>query len=636
MDKTTFFKRCCSFFTALLTVLLVGGASTVYAVELDGNLLNNGMTDWEDIFDVVGDGVPTEANPLPAPYGGAVFIRDFKPGASGPDISTFATGSKDTLPITPGWECTRSNNVNDKTDIINAYAAVANEGGDTVVYFALERYSNEGDGNVGFWFLQDPEVACVLPENGNPKTDSFAGNHVDGDVLIVSEFSKGGKVATVEAYEWQGGALIPLASGMDCDDAVGDLCATVNDVQLTGYGGGTDIPWLTETKTNGPGYSNNLEVSELFEGRINLSEVLETVACFSKYMGVTRSSTSLTATLFDYALGDFPLCSIDAGKSCDARAVNTAGDKIRSTFTASVENDGISSVYDVSIEEDITNILNNGSETGEFCHLTAYEIDSVPVVDGNLPVDLTDGSAYVVASTLAGSSTIDATIVCETFEAEILNEATFRAKTFAAATEPDLAEAAVVTIPDGQTFNDLCALNVQAMATIDKVCDDVTLDVDDNNILRILAAANITLTNTSNQGLVNVEVDNVAGASQGGDALPLYYADSSFDCVDGLGSNTPADPCVEYDGGPFSMAKDDVVYFRTEYYPDDVDGGALSDILNGSNLPDNADFTDRVDATGDGVFGGSISTLVDDDEDPNTPDVEVPGIWDTATCPLCP
>ena len=90
----------------------------------------------------------------------AGFDRDFATNANGTfstnDPTTFATGSKDTLPITPGWQCNFDNNVNSKIDIMNAYAtAFTGANGDQILYFAMERNSNTGDGNVGFWFLQD-------------------------------------------------------------------------------------------------------------------------------------------------------------------------------------------------------------------------------------------------------------------------------------------------------------------------------------------------------------------------------------------------------------------------------------------------------------------------------------------------
>ena len=77
------------------------------------------------------------------------------------DTTTFATGSKDTLPIAD-WQCNFDNNVNSKIDVMNAYAATYNDpvSGDEFLYFGLERNTNTGTADVGFWFLQEP-VACA-------------------------------------------------------------------------------------------------------------------------------------------------------------------------------------------------------------------------------------------------------------------------------------------------------------------------------------------------------------------------------------------------------------------------------------------------------------------------------------------
>src|SRR5206468_2678001 len=90
--------------------------------------------------------------------------------------------------------------------------------GDDVIYFALERNVNTGDANVGFWFLQS-DVNCVA--DATTPTQTFTGVHTDGDLLIVSAFTKGGGVSTITVYRWDGGATgslnpNPVAAGVDC------------------------------------------------------------------------------------------------------------------------------------------------------------------------------------------------------------------------------------------------------------------------------------------------------------------------------------------------------------------------------------------------------------------------------------
>jgi hypothetical protein len=586
MNTASITTRCCSFLISILMLMI--GATSVYAVdlELEGNIRSDSaVADWEDIFDVSSSNVPIPASPLPAGFSQAVFVRDFVPGKSGPDISTFATGSKDTLNISPGWECTKSNNVTDKADIVNAYATAATNG-DVIVYFALERYANDGTGNVGFWFLKDGSVAC----DPSPKTGAFTGNHVDGDLLIVSEFSGGGSVSTIEAYRWTGGAEgyldpTPIAAGNQCTGiGSGDnLCAIVNGNLLTGYGAAKDVPWLTETKESGPNPSNNLDVSEFFEGRINLTQ-LGLLGCFSKYMAVTRSSTSLTATIFDYALGNFSLCSIDVAKSCttgvDNPVVNAGGDAILTLFDVVVTNDGVSTINDVSIEEDIT------LSAGESCSVVA--IDGSPVS----PVDISDGSAYIVAASLAKDASLTAQVLCETSDNPLDNSVTARAKSIASAGSADLSDSYDMT--DLQ----LCSLNISPMIDVNKQCTDLRL-TSVGGVLTMEVEVDIDLTNTSAEKLESVLIANVVGDTAGGTAITLNHVDST-------GGALPA-----FDG---DLAPGETAYFKSVYVPSDVDGGIATDDTTGS-----ASFTDRVDASGVGALSGSTATD-----------------YSTATCDLCP
>jgi len=292
--------------------------STAYAVhdltfQLDGDVSASTTTnvgghtqtlDWDSLFTSAG----TKVNPLPTGFNAATFSKDFTTNPNGSfstaDPTTFTTGSKDTLPISTGWQCTASNNVNSKIDVMNAYAGAYKDPatGDEILYFALERNTNTGDANVAFWFLQGA-VGC----NDNGGTASFTGDHQDGDLLIVSAFTNGGTVSTIDVYRWNGGATGSLgttavAHGVDCKTTGGNdtACATVNTGTIT-------TPWLTATKQDGVGHS--LRISDFFEGGLNLTKANLAGKCFNTFTGDTRSSQSLTATLFDYALGTLGECT---------------------------------------------------------------------------------------------------------------------------------------------------------------------------------------------------------------------------------------------------------------------------------------------------------------------------------------
>ena len=291
------------------------------AFQLDGNVLAASTTcvgdtdpapgcqnlqtvDWDSLFDAAG-----AEKTLPTDFTASGFDRDFVTNANGSfntsDNTTFATGSKDTLPITPGWQCNVDNNVLSKNDVMNAYAASYEDpgSGDEILYFALERNANTGTANVAFWFLQDDTVNCVSPGGST----AFTGDHADGDLLVVSEFSNGGVVSTIQVYRWDGGANgslnpDPVASGVDCLTTTGTdtACGTVNR-------GTISTPWLTSNKQDGPDHS--LRISEFFEGGLNLTASDLGGRCFNVFMADTRSSTSLTATLFDFSRGQLGQCA---------------------------------------------------------------------------------------------------------------------------------------------------------------------------------------------------------------------------------------------------------------------------------------------------------------------------------------
>jgi hypothetical protein len=311
---------------AVLAVLMISNAFAVHdlAFQLDGNIKSTDDTslgdgeqtfDWADFFNSSGQPSPElpSANPAFAGWEASAFSPDFNKKADGSfspdDTTTFTTGSKDTLAINPGWQCASSNNVNSKSDIMNAYAlSYTAPNDDEILYFGLERNANTGTGNVAFWFLQD-EVECDASEG----TTTFTGDHTDGDLLIVSEFSQGGTVSTILVYQWVGGANgaldpNPVAGGTNRDCAVvttnDSVCGKVNGGDLSGT---SEIPWETANKQDGVGHS--LRVSEFYEAGLNLTDEGLGGKCFNTFLANTRSSTSLTATIFDFTIGVLGQCT---------------------------------------------------------------------------------------------------------------------------------------------------------------------------------------------------------------------------------------------------------------------------------------------------------------------------------------
>src|SRR6266581_5817836 len=149
----------------VVAVLLPTAAYAVHDLQfqLDGDVSASTTTmvgtttqskDWDSFFDATGSPI---SGSLTGGFTNSGFTKDFATNSNGSfntaDQTTFSTGSKDTLNITPGWQCNFDNNVNSKIDIMNAYAlAFTSANNHQILYFALERNANTGDGNVAFWF----------------------------------------------------------------------------------------------------------------------------------------------------------------------------------------------------------------------------------------------------------------------------------------------------------------------------------------------------------------------------------------------------------------------------------------------------------------------------------------------------
>src|SRR2546425_2730257 len=272
--------------------------------ELDGNIVKDSSgtfpTDWGALFDTSG-----VTQPLPAGALDAHWVNDGPHAVT--DLTTFTTGSKDTLDIAnAGWQCTPSGNLTPKDDILHSYSlAITPQSGPRMghllVYGGFERFTNNGAGDLGLWLLQDPTFACSSTKGAV----SFTGSHVVGDILFVGEFSTGGTVTTLNAFELVGGSSplmnITATGGADCRtaDMTGNFCSRSNTVSIS-------TPWSTQDKTSGP---NTLAAAEFFEVGIDLTGLFgSNPPCINRFIFDTRTSPSVTATLKDYAEGALATC----------------------------------------------------------------------------------------------------------------------------------------------------------------------------------------------------------------------------------------------------------------------------------------------------------------------------------------
>src|SRR5205085_8507554 len=126
------------------------GGPSPSVFELDGNATNDPAVageDWDNVYGHTSSAFST------------VFI-DGSVEAPANDATAWTPSTNIADPISAwSWQ-TNANVVDDKANITDAYAAAykadtTDPASHTDVYFGLDRFANNGDANVAFWFLQD-------------------------------------------------------------------------------------------------------------------------------------------------------------------------------------------------------------------------------------------------------------------------------------------------------------------------------------------------------------------------------------------------------------------------------------------------------------------------------------------------
>src|SRR5262249_9808594 len=307
-------------------------------LELDGNVTHVTPThDWDQIFADAqpltnGDGTFTQG-PTSGALAGSFFTDAVNTNTD--DIFT-GGGSKDTLGIQSGKWLFTGSKPQGKDDITHAYAsAYIDSNNHLILYAAMDRFDNSGDATAGFWFFannigQNPNVT---QNGGHP----FVGTHSDGDILLVSDFTVGGSTSNIKVFHWTGndatGSLVALNNGNPIN---GNTFAVVNS-------GPISVPW---SYTNKSGQSQPA-AGEFLEEGVDLT-ALGLQGCFSSFMAETRSSQSPTATLSDFVLGSFPLCSLAAPQF---NGLSKVGDS--ATYPLTVTNSGGMPLYIQSVSDTV-------------------------------------------------------------------------------------------------------------------------------------------------------------------------------------------------------------------------------------------------------------------------------------------
>ena len=320
-----------------------------------------------DIFDNP-SGVPDDWDVVNCD-GGNAQVKTFVNDGLGHTIFTQG-GSKDPNDIgvvkngvlEPGWLHTEGS-VPDKDEILNAYAAkYIGPSGDTIIAFGADRFANQGDSFFGVWFFQKKVYAAPdgtfkeqVGAAEDPATDPLA-QHSVGDILILMSFSAGGTFGTGEVFEWVGtGGNVknnPSLNSITDTAPVGSVLGVINGDPAPPVNGTgpQDIPdncgvlpgqtqswnalYTPKPSTGSPGI---IPIADFFEGAINLDAFPALRGlCLSSFLVETRSSSSVSAQLKDFVLGDFNTC-------VDVSLTKTATDVCEGTavtYTYTVTNSG--------------------------------------------------------------------------------------------------------------------------------------------------------------------------------------------------------------------------------------------------------------------------------------------------------
>src|SRR6266566_2106974 len=168
-----------------------GGVDDDAVFELDGNAVNDAAPgdDWGNALAYPGH---------PAAGSALAQTWDVDLTNTGSDNEFTGGGSKDTLGIQSGAWLWNTSKPQAKDDIAHAFAAAYTlpGSGDTAIYFGMDRFDNSGAATAGFWFFQDSTVGLSNTKQGGGFR--FTGQHMDGDLLIVADFSIGGGASAIQ------------------------------------------------------------------------------------------------------------------------------------------------------------------------------------------------------------------------------------------------------------------------------------------------------------------------------------------------------------------------------------------------------------------------------------------------------
>jgi hypothetical protein len=311
---------------AVIFAVPVQAVNSTGAFELDGNATTNHSgtgppDDWDRVcHQVLGTDCSTTTN-----TNGANAVEWAQQGAKTGTTFT-GGGSKDPIDVS-SWAWNQgTGGLPGKDILLNGFAAryglpanpstcPSSTATCDVLFFGMDRFDNSGDAQNGFWFFQNP-VTLGSGKSGAGQT--FNGVHTNGDLLVVSDFSIGGSISTISVYEWNSACTAagkPMAS---CADSNLQLLQSSNAANCASSApnapfcgiintqNGTQSPWAYTDKSGNNSFLNG----EFYEGGLNLSAFPGLSGeCFASTLAESRSSTSTSATLKSFVLGNFGGCT---------------------------------------------------------------------------------------------------------------------------------------------------------------------------------------------------------------------------------------------------------------------------------------------------------------------------------------
>lgn len=237
------------------------------------------------------------------------------------------------------WHWDTGSGLPPKDDLANVYAYAAIDDKDTVAtadddlifYAGLERLNPDGDAYIDIEFLQaktglDEAIPCNDPGQDTIPCHFTGTGRTVNDMIVSMNFSNGGAIGAIEVRRWNGTEYI-LEEALVGEGCTGDelLCGFNN---AAGIDGG---PWLNYNSQNQ--VITTLEANAFTEFGVNVTDVIEGDPCVTTVMAKTRSSTSFTSELKDFA-GPVPFEICGANIGIEQSATNEVDDE--HTFTVTV------------------------------------------------------------------------------------------------------------------------------------------------------------------------------------------------------------------------------------------------------------------------------------------------------------